>query len=161
MVRRPFSPKANRSEGPLVRMPASPKVRQSEGSLVRRPASPKNYLFLFHLYHHCRYKIGFGLPIVVAGFIKNSASDADIIYTYEHLLKKKKKTTKKKNLHAFYVKIVRTSRLFYYASQTVLFRPCKIVTVPCKIDHLNSSGRFTGGRSKYVKPSTKFNNKFL
>ena len=66
---------------------------------------------------------------MVAGFIKNSASCADIIYTYEHLFKKKKK----KNLHAFYVKIVRISRLFYYVSRTVLFRSCKIVTVIIKI----------------------------
>ena len=144
----------HRSEGPLVRMTASPKVRQSEGPLVRRPVSPKNY-FLFQLYHNCRYKIGFGLPIVVAGFIKISASCADIIYTYEHLFEKKK-------MHVFFsVKIVRISRLFYYVSRTVLFRPCKTVTVSCKIGHLISSGRFTGGKSRYVTPLTKFNNKFF
>ena len=106
--------------------------------------------------------MGFGLPIVVAGFIKNSASCADIIYTYEHLFKKKTKQTKKKlacilcENRANFALI-----LLIYVSRTVLFRPCKIVTGSCKIDHLNSSGRFTGGRSRYVRPLTKFNNKFL
>ena len=90
---------------------------------------------------------------MVAGFIKISASCADIIYTYEYLFEKK--------MHVFSVKIVRISRLFYYVSRTVLFRPCKTVTVSCKIGHLISSGRFTGGKSRYVTPLTKFNNKFF
>ena len=63
-----------------------------------------------------------------------------------------KKKNNKKKLHAFYVKIVRISHLFHYVSRAVLFSPCKIVTVSGKIDHLNSSGRFTGGRSRYVTP---------
>ena len=41
------------------------------------------------------------------------------------------------------------------------FKKCNVVTVSCKIDHLNSSGRFTGGKSSFITPLTKFNNKFF